>query len=226
MAKISRRRYTAAAIQAEVERLTNEHRSPAAIYRELERDERFADRLPTLRTVQNIARDFSPPDPSAAWSLADAEDGEPAAVLPVVAAITQYTEGRVRGVSRREAEWITRIREASPSVEPVTCWRLARLYFGRTERKESTAPLDSLLAFAPWASKAATDAYVEAIENEWVDSAPMLILAAPRSGAGEWAEAVCARTGIWGALTAQIQTREPTAHSDAPPVSVSRAAGC
>lgn len=143
---------------------------PAEIHRRLEADARFERAaVPTLRTIENIAREVTPRDASGTWTVdASTDPAEIAAVLPVLAGIIQWSEGRVARVTNREADWIHRLRSGVPDLPAPEAYRLAREYLRKTESAESTAVLDTWLAFAPWRDQGAT--YFEAFERGWIDS--------------------------------------------------------
>jgi len=80
--------------------------------------------------------------------LADPDDA--AILLPVLAEVHQATEGQVQSVTRREADWIIRIRRAVADLPGWDAYLLARDYLARGERNEDTADLDWYLVMAPW----------------------------------------------------------------------------
>ena len=129
--------------------------SPAEIHRRI--IERFGTAAaPVLRTVENIAREVTPRDTSEAWRLAGtlanppADPDDAAILLPVLAEVHQATEGQVQSVTRREADWIIRIRRAVADLPGWDAYLLARDYLARGERNEDTADLDWYLVMAPW----------------------------------------------------------------------------
>src|SRR5260221_9277100 len=91
-----RERYTPPIVREEIERLVVVERvSAAEVDRILESDPRFKGSKPSLRTIQDIAREVRAKDASAPWSLAADElvpTVDPTLVLPVVAAITEVTD--------------------------------------------------------------------------------------------------------------------------------------
>ncbi|MFN2484265.1 MAG: hypothetical protein ABR509_04925 [Candidatus Limnocylindria bacterium] len=56
------------------------------------------------------------------------------------------TEGRVRSLSRDEAEWVVRVRRARPDLHPWLAYKYATRYRARDDRGESTEGLDIQLA--------------------------------------------------------------------------------
>lgn len=132
-----------------IHELASDGYRPADIHRRL--NERFGQAAtPVLRTVENIAREVTPHDTSEAWRLAAADPEAAAIVLPVLAELLDSSEDRIQGVSRREAEWIVRLRGAVPDLPATDAYKLARDYLARIERNEDTADLDRYLVMAPW----------------------------------------------------------------------------
>ena len=163
MATVKRRRRQ---IDADMERaimvLADSH-TPTQIHRELERRV-GKDRTPALRTVQRVIADVTPKD-ALPWQLRDADPDDAALLLPVLAAAIERTEGRVRQVTRGHAEWIVRLRRASPEMPLYTAFALARIYVAQVERGLPTTMFDELLAFAPWTHP---ERYTTATRRGWV----------------------------------------------------------
>ncbi len=148
----------------------------AAIARALGVDQRFAARAPSERTVQNVVRELSPPDPSEPWSLADAADGEEAAmVLPVLAAVIRESAGKVSMVTRSEAGWIVKLSRVAGDLPAWALYRLAGKYQRCQVSGRPTRALDILVAFAPWRGSGAWERYGSALADE-------LLIAHMRSG--------------------------------------------
>jgi hypothetical protein len=138
---------------AEIQRLAIEDWSPSQIHKCLEKYQREAgikDPPPDVRTVQRIVRQVRASDPSGPWSPANGELSDVRAVLDVLAAVIEHTEGRTISLTNGEALWVERLNRAAPGLPPLEAWRLARLYLARAARNDSTEDLDVLLAFAPW----------------------------------------------------------------------------
>lgn len=132
-----------------IHELASDGYRPADIHRRL--NERFGlSETPVLRTVENIAREVTPHDTSEAWRLATADPPAAAIVLPMLAELLESSEGRIQSVSRREAEWIVRLRGAVHDLPAIDAYKLARDYLARGERNEDTADLDRYLVMAPW----------------------------------------------------------------------------
>ena len=128
----------------------------------------LGDDAPSLRTIQDIVREKSGPDPSGRWGLNDADPDDAALILPALADIIQETEGRRAYLTRAQAELIGRIRRVAPELNGWAVYRLARLYLFREGRGEPPSDIEGFLAFAPWRSQKQRDAYQRALENEWI----------------------------------------------------------
>ena len=120
--------------------------------------------VPSARTVQAIVKQYRPPDPSTAWSLADAEEDEGRLVLPVIAELAERTQGARRYITNAEADWIVRVRRAALSLEPWQAFQIAALYRAKQARSESLVDLDLYLALSVWPSSRSDLAPV------WVES--------------------------------------------------------
>ena len=110
-------------------------------------------RIPHIRTIQRIVRENTPQDPSAPWQLAEASGGDAALVLPVLAAMIEVSEGRLKALSTAKAEWIVKLRRVADDLPLWAIYELTIKYMLRRERHNPTDDLDAFLAFAPWRSK-------------------------------------------------------------------------
>lgn len=177
-----RRRYIDGDVQAAIEDLAlNSTWTPSQIERELLKEEQFKNedretgtRLPSLRTIQTIVKEVRQLDLSGRWELPDADaDGGAALVLDVLAAVIEETKGRRQYLTKMEAAWVIRIRRAAPDLPPsFDTYRLARLYMTREHWQMPSPDLDALLAFAPWRSEERRQAYVRALQEEWIPEIP------------------------------------------------------
>ncbi len=114
-------------------------------------DEGFSDEeIPSKRAIEYRLADLRPPDPTAPWSFAQAKPNEAAAVLPVLGAILEVSDGRTRQITNELAQWIVRVRAVAADLPPLNAYHVARWYRNLTLRDESTEVLDQLLALAPW----------------------------------------------------------------------------
>jgi len=149
--------------------------TPTNVYRELESDERFSDRLPSKRTVVRRAKEAQTADTSGAWSIETDETDNPGAVLDVLSAVISFTQGRIRSISTAEATWIVHIREVRPDAPTMDTYLLARFYLVREAKEAAYADLDMYLAFAPWRGEAHESRYREAVKAGWVQEAPLTL---------------------------------------------------
>lgn len=160
------------AVQQKIEELALQGRSAAQIHRELDRQEEFWRRLPTLRTVQRVVKEITPRDSSGVWRLADSPllaerspNSDAALIMPVLAEVIERTEGKRKHLTRSEAAWVARVRTISPTLDMWNSYMLAVAYVRTTELKASTESLDVLLAYAPWQGKGNSERYVQAVED-------------------------------------------------------------
>ncbi len=170
----TRRRRLEPEIEQEIERLVVEEKlAPAQIYRSLTRwvrgDPRLAHlvaAIPDIRTIQRRFGELEPPDPSGQWSLRDDHTGANAElVFPVLAELRRSSQGRRGHVTRREAEWLARVRRAAPTISVLEAYAVARRYIAADVAGAQTDALDGYLAFRGWEPGSP---YAEAVEKGWV----------------------------------------------------------
>ena len=146
------RERTAGVIEEAVLDLTLRGYAPAQIHRELAPiAKKHLLAVPSLRTVQRIARRAAPPDPSGPWRLWAGEGiarAHPELVAPVLAGVMEATEGRVEVLTNRSADWIATIRIAAPALPPWPCYVLARRYVAFEAGGRDTGQLDQVVALA------------------------------------------------------------------------------
>jgi hypothetical protein len=116
--------------------------SPARAIDRLSSNEAYRGRLPSLRTVQRIAREVRPSSSGERWSFAAADPEEARLVLPVLAAV-----GEGYGTfSRGTVAWLVRIRIAAPELGPRDAFLWAIRYQAAAASGKDTAALDQRLA--------------------------------------------------------------------------------
>lgn len=106
------------------------------------------DGMVSDRTIRQYVKKFRPPDPSGPWSLADDNEGA-AFLLAVLGAVVDHTEGRKTGLTRKEAEWIERIKQGAPDIPPITAYWFTRAYIFCESKGQDVAHLDMALALSP-----------------------------------------------------------------------------
>jgi hypothetical protein len=185
MAKRIRRRSVDAEVQREIEDqvLLQPPPTAAAIAKHLIRKFPDDDRVPSLRTVQEIVAEKSPAaDPSAPWALSSAEPDEIALVMPVLAAVAAATEGKRQHLTRAEASALVKVRSAARDLPFFAAYQLARVYMSRQAHGETTADLDLFLSWGAWRNEETADGYFKAVNVGWV-GAPPTFLANTAAGA-------------------------------------------
>lgn len=113
------------------------------------------DDVPSERTVQIIVNSAPPTDDSGAWSIATAEPSHIPLVLPVLAWLTQVTDGRRHALTNLEAQMIVRLSTAVRSFTPFDLWGLTLAYRQALASGEDTAWIDAGVALE--AARLATD---------------------------------------------------------------------
>jgi hypothetical protein len=160
-------------IAYQIELLARTQRWTAAqIHRHLKREQKYQGRVPSEKSVQRAVRRWRKRDESGRWQLDDYEDGTARLVMPVVAALARHSGGKVTSVSRDEARWIARVREAAPDMPLWPAFLVAWAYQRRTAEGADTEDLDLLLGFAPWESLEAMHTFwnwVQAYRPNWFE---------------------------------------------------------
>jgi len=108
-------------IERRIRELAVEGFSPSQIWREI-----GEDRV-DLKTVQRRCKEYSVPDTSEPWTLADSTPGDAALVLPVLAAVAERTNCRA-WISKERAGWIARVRTVAPTLPPFAAYVIAGEY--------------------------------------------------------------------------------------------------
>lgn len=139
----------------------------AAIHRSLRAT--FGATAPrSARAIEKRVAKLRPHDPSGTWRMDAPRRGvggvDSAAALRVLAANIEYSGG-VRPLTNREAQWITVIVAAAPTIPPVFAYHLARHYIMSEQGSGDRDGLDRILALRVWESR---DHYEEAIAQGWV----------------------------------------------------------
>ncbi len=101
--------------------------------------------LPSERTIYDLQREIRPA-PGPGWRLSDADPDDAALLLPVLAAVTRNSEGRLGGFTVETAAWVVRIRRAAPQLAPIDAFRWAVRYQTTVAAGRDTRELDQRLA--------------------------------------------------------------------------------
>lgn len=141
---------------------------PKQVWDELRRDPALGPRVPSVRTIQYMAKEARPA-PGEPWSVTDQStaDEELELVLDVVRELAS-SEGDPGWLTRDEARWIIRLRTADSHLPPLTSLALARLYIARAAESRTTYDLDAVLALAPWRGELYRDLYETAVRKRRV----------------------------------------------------------
>lgn len=177
MTKKRRRRNIETVVLAEIENQMSLSPPPsaAAIRRSL--ISKFTEALaPSLRTLQDIVREMTPPpDESGRWALPSAEPEDVALVMPVVSAVAEATRGQLQEITRAEAACVAQVRRAAPELPLLVTYQTARLYVARAARKETTTDLDLFLSAAPWRDEERAQRYYAAVYEGWMPPPPTFL---------------------------------------------------
>lgn len=145
--KRRRKRYLDRDVEEKLAALILRGYSAKQIETELSTDEKYAGRLPQLRTLQRIVSEPNGlRDAAATWSINDTPADDLRLVLDVWAAVLVESDGRVHRLTVEEAQSILRVRKAAPWLEGWPVWLVAREYLTRVASNEDTTDLDLFLA--------------------------------------------------------------------------------
>ena len=136
-------------ITEKIKELSDQGYEAKQISNHLEGEENFATRAPSLRTVQRIVAGRGV-KAGPFWSAASSSTAEEAkAILAVLAAVIEETQGRVALLTREEAHIIIVLRESAAGLSDWDLYRLAREYIDR-QSVGVTDDLDAFLALGAW----------------------------------------------------------------------------
>ena len=173
--------YTDRDIREEIEHQSAMGERANRIHESLGRQEAFAKRVPSLRTVQRIAASVAGRDSTGPWRIQDFSPDDAQLILDVLATVVIETQGRKNQLTQAEAGWVLRIRRGASSMPPWESWLTARFYMGRQADKDrdakETVDLDCLLAFDPWQGGERANQYFQAILDGWIPVAPLPLIA-------------------------------------------------
>jgi hypothetical protein len=73
-------------------------------------------------------------------------------ILPALVELLRHTQGRLRYLTKTEAEWIARLRIAQPKLPPWDAIKVARRYVDAGDDTERLLELDRYVGLALWKS--------------------------------------------------------------------------
>jgi hypothetical protein len=145
---MTQRRRTDPYIVGRITELSSAGYTGPRIERLLSADPDWADELPSLRTIQDIARKAEPT--TEWWNMAEADLDEARAVLPVLLWRVNWLRRHEPGygnqalrIAKGLAKWIAKVRGIAPSLAPNEAYKLALRYW-----MKPTPDLDEELARA------------------------------------------------------------------------------
>lgn len=149
---------------------------PAATVLSRQLDQTFGDQAPGLRTVQNLLRQYTPPDKGDWWRFGAGDPDDDAQVVAVLGALYRHPtdEGglmaRFKGTVRDStARWIVRVRAAAPGIDAETCYAFARRFDACEQAGTDNRLLTLALALGVWRSQDDEDAALAAnlLPEDW-----------------------------------------------------------
>jgi hypothetical protein len=145
--------------------------NPRQVYGALMHMERFAGRVPSLKTITRRAKQRRPPAVAERWSLSEADPEEVPVVLSVFAAMAKRDRvWQCQFVTREQAQVLVRIQAVVPDLDPWVAYQVADGYVSRRRRGLQTLGLELGLAFAPWRSEASATELRRVLDAGFVSS--------------------------------------------------------
>jgi hypothetical protein len=121
--------------------------SAGEIRKMLEGNSNYRGKVPTTdRAIQIHIKKWREMRGEEPWSLDKAKTGDILPVLETLAAVMAVSEGGIKHITVKEAEFIVKVREAAPNLDPLISWRVAREYIRRIAEKKQTLDIDGFLA--------------------------------------------------------------------------------
>ena len=136
-------------------------------------------KVPSLRTIQRIARQAKPRDQSGDWAIEHSSPEDARTVLSFLAEAIVETDGRVASVTREQADWLVRLRPLGPPTGFGPTLRLVALYQERRSHGRPSDDLDAFLGFAPWSGRLAAIRYFRAVLERHIRPAPLWLIEDP-----------------------------------------------
>lgn len=143
MATRVQRRYIDADVEDAIRAKLELGRSPIQVEKELGADERIGSRLPTIRTIQRIARERIP-DTSGPWEIGNSSSEDGPGIIAALREVIVYSNGERLHLTRDEAESIIRIATIAPDIPPLA-------HFLLTKGQERDVQV--FLAMSPWSDQ-------------------------------------------------------------------------
>ena len=156
--------------------------TPAAIEEELLRRYPDAPDFPGKRTIESWVAAFRT-EGGEPWMLTLGTEETAELVLPVLQAVVEHSEGRVRTIGIETARWVVAVRRAAADLDPWDAFLVARQYVAAAGA--STSGLDWLLAYAPWRGPSEAARYGRAITRGLVIPHPGMDIEMWRQQDGE-----------------------------------------
>ena len=157
-------------VRVEIENLGLRGWSATQVEERLLTQDEMRHRLPSLRTIQRILRELPKADDSGEWSLASADKADAPPVLEVLREVIEQTEGRIRTLTLKEADLISKLRSAAPALSPWRTYTVARTYIRHEARGDSTEELDATLAFLGGGTRRDFARWSKAVAEGWVQT--------------------------------------------------------
>jgi hypothetical protein len=107
----------------------------------------YKGRVPASdRAIQGYMKAWREERGKEPWSLNKAKVGSILPVLEALATVMAASKGGIKHVTVKEAEFIVKVREAAPNLDPLISWRVAREYIKRHAEGKPALDLDAYLA--------------------------------------------------------------------------------
>ena len=135
--------------------------------------DRFGDSARGLRTVQSILK--ASIDNQIPWDRLGTPGTDACLIFDVWAEVVRVSEGKKQELTQEEAEWVAWVRHAAPSLPLYYVWVVACLYMAETRLSKQFTQLDVFLAFKPWESLEAMEAFDDMCENGLITDSKIMV---------------------------------------------------
>lgn len=160
--------------------------TPSSALREIETDADLKAAAPSIRTVQDIFREFTesaaheqPANPGDIATIADFPADAAGFLLDVLRATIERPIDARAYLTKAEVDSVAHVYRAAKTIPPWLAAEFARKYVKRGEGGETTSDLDAFLAYRPWEGSAAANSYLHAISRRLVQVVRPLLASDP-----------------------------------------------
>jgi len=136
---------------------------PPSIAKELEKLFRDAEKWPDERTVREWSKKWGT-DQSGPWAFNG--EGDPALLIPLLAALIEVSAGKVNSLTVAEAGELTGLGRSVERMPALGMYNWARAMIAARAAREGVDPLVHYVCFRPWEDRG--QRYLAAADSGWI----------------------------------------------------------